>query len=79
MLFHAVRIVEQFEMSSTVKFVYIRFMGQGVKPTAKGRYGVVSGAVESRFQVCVCVCVRVCVRVCVCVWCVCVQALILSF
>ena len=52
MLFHAVRFVEQFEMSSTVKFVYVRFMGQEVKPTAKGRYGVVSGSVESHFQVC---------------------------
>ena len=40
-------------MSSTVKFVYVRFMGQEVKPTAKGRYGVVSGSVESHFQVCV--------------------------
>ena len=39
-------------MSSTVKFVYVRFMGQEVKPTAKGRYGVVSGSVESHFQVC---------------------------
>ena len=40
-------------MSSTVKFVFVRFMGQEVKPTAKGRYGVVSGSVESHFQVCV--------------------------
>ena len=31
------RFVEQFEMSSTVKFVFVRFMGQEVKPTAKGR------------------------------------------
>lgn len=44
------RFVEQFEMSSTVKFVFVRFMGQEVKPTAKGRYGVVSGSVESHFQ-----------------------------
>ena len=50
--------------------MYVHFLGQEVKPTAKGCYGVVSGAVEVHFQVCVCVwtcmCarVRVCVRVC---------------
>ena len=52
-------------MSDTVKFVYVRFLGQEVKPTAKGRYGVVSGAVEAHFQVCMCA--RACVCVCVCV------------
>jgi hypothetical protein len=41
------RFLEQFEMSVTVKFVYVRFMGSGVAFTKRGKFGVVEGSVKA--------------------------------
>ena len=46
----AVRFVEQFEVSETVKFVYIRWVGENVAFTKRGKYGVVEGAVKQKLN-----------------------------
>ena len=47
-----VRVTEQIDMSTTVKFVYIYFQGEGVPFTKRGRMGVVHGNIRKNFQVC---------------------------
>ncbi|ESN93342.1 hypothetical protein HELRODRAFT_194138 [Helobdella robusta] len=43
------RMTTTFDMSNTVKFVYIHWIGEHVPFAKKGRYGVVSGSVEEYF------------------------------
>ena len=47
----SVRVTEQIDMSTTVKFVYVYFSGEGVPFTKRGRMGVVHGNVRKHFQV----------------------------
>nr|KAG5710617.1 hypothetical protein BaRGS_013263 [Batillaria attramentaria] len=44
------RYQTKFDMSTTVKFVYFRWIGEKVPLGKKGRYGVVSGNAESMFS-----------------------------
>ncbi len=46
-----VRFQEQIDQSSTVKFVYIHWIGKQVPFTMKGRYGIVHGSVKKSFEV----------------------------
>jgi hypothetical protein len=46
-----VRLQEEFDLSTTVKFVYIHWIGNKVPFTKKGRYGIVHGAVVEKFGV----------------------------
>lgn len=48
-----VRLVELVDsyVESTVKFVYVHWIGESVPFTKKGKYGVVHGSVEEHFQV----------------------------
>lgn len=47
----AVRLEETIDMSTTIKFVYIRWCGVNVPFTMRGKYGVVQGSVEKLFTV----------------------------
>lgn len=38
-------------MSTTVKFIYVHWFGEGVPFAKKGRFGVVHGSVKQLFQV----------------------------
>ncbi|KAL8558161.1 hypothetical protein ACOMHN_035466 [Nucella lapillus] len=44
------RYQTKFDMSTTVKFVYFRWIGEHVQAGKKGRYGVVKGEAESMFS-----------------------------
>ena len=48
-----VRLVELVDsyVESTVKFVYVHWVGESVPFTKKGKFGVVHGSVEEHFQV----------------------------
>jgi len=46
-----VRVTEQIDLSTTVKFVYVYFSGEQVPFTKRGRMGVVHGSVRQHFQV----------------------------
>lgn len=48
-LYLLLRFTTAFDMSNTVKFVYVRWVGEEVPPTKKGRYGVVHGSVQEHF------------------------------
>ncbi len=49
--FPSVRLMETFDMSTTVKFVYVKWSGGSVPFTKRGRYGVVQGSIEKLFVV----------------------------
>lgn len=49
-MYGLVRLEETFDMSTTVKFVYIRWSGPNVAFTKKGKYGVVHGSIEKYFS-----------------------------
>ncbi|CAB4002606.1 1-acyl-sn-glycerol-3-phosphate acyltransferase epsilon [Paramuricea clavata] len=49
-MYGLVRFQEQIDQSSTVKFVYIHWIGKQVPFTMKGRYGIVRGSVNKSFQ-----------------------------
>ncbi|XP_005097636.1 uncharacterized protein LOC101858936 [Aplysia californica] len=49
MMYGLARYETKFDMSTTVKFVYIRWIGESVAVGKKGRYGVVHGSISSRF------------------------------
>ena len=51
----AVRLEETIDMSTTIKFVYIRWTGPNVPFTKRGKYGVVHGSIEEHFTVSTCV------------------------
>ncbi|BFZ05739.1 hypothetical protein BsWGS_08778 [Bradybaena similaris] len=44
------RYETKFDLSTTVKFVYIHWIGENLPVGKKGRYGVVHGSIESRFS-----------------------------
>lgn len=44
------RLTTTFDVSTTVKFVYIKWIGDKVPFAKKGRFGVVSGSVEAHFS-----------------------------
>jgi len=44
-----VRMQEQFDISTNIKFVYIHWIGEKVPFSKKGRYGVVHGSVRDQF------------------------------
>ena len=46
-----VRLEETIDMSSTVKFVYVHWMGKDVPFVRRGKYGVVQGSIEKHFSV----------------------------
>ena len=48
---HAVRMEETFDMSTTVKFVYVHWVGKDIPYVRKGKYGVVHGSIEEYFNV----------------------------
>eukprot|EP00124_Ichthyophonus_hoferi_P005240 Ihof_evm1s711 gene=Ihof_evmTU1s711 len=43
------RVTEKVDLSETVKFVYLHFIGQKLSLVKKGRYGIVYGDVTTRF------------------------------
>lgn len=47
----AVRLEETIDMSTTIKFVYVRWNGCNVAFTKRGKYGVVHGSIEKEFTV----------------------------
>lgn len=49
-MYGLVRIEEQIDQSTTVKFVYIHWIGMQVPFTKKGKYGVVHGSVKKHFE-----------------------------
>ncbi|ESO96032.1 hypothetical protein LOTGIDRAFT_231819 [Lottia gigantea] len=49
-LYTFARFVTKFDMSSTVKFVYIRWVGDKVPIARRGKYGVIKGSVEKLFD-----------------------------
>lgn len=46
-----VRLEETFDMSTTVKFVYLRWSGPDTPFTKRGKFGVVHGSIEKYFDV----------------------------
>ena len=46
-----VRLEETIDMSSTVKFVYVHWIGKDVPFVKRGKYGVVQGSIEKHFSV----------------------------
>ncbi|XP_031555042.1 uncharacterized protein LOC116291949 [Actinia tenebrosa] len=48
-MYALVRLKEEFDLSTTVKFVYIHWIGSKVPFTKKGRYGIVHGSVMDKF------------------------------
>ncbi|XP_048776315.1 uncharacterized protein LOC125680661 [Ostrea edulis] len=44
------RYESTFDMSNTIKFVYFRWMGDRIPVGKKGRYGVVHGSIEEKFN-----------------------------
>lgn len=44
------RLEETFDMSKTIKLVYIQFKGTGVPFARRGKFGVISGAIEKYFD-----------------------------
>jgi hypothetical protein len=44
------RLTTTFDMSTTVKFIYVHWVGEKVPFAKKGRFGVVSGSVEEHFS-----------------------------
>ena len=52
-LMFTVRLVELVDsyVESTVKFVYVHWIGESVPFIKKGKFGVVHGSVEEHFQV----------------------------
>ncbi|KAI0208924.1 hypothetical protein LSAT2_006397 [Lamellibrachia satsuma] len=50
MMYCLVRLCTTFDMSTTIKFVYIRWIGDNVPFVKKGRYGVVHGSIEPHFN-----------------------------
>ena len=50
-LLSSVRLEETFDMSTTVKFVYIKWSGPNVAFAKKGKFGVVQGSIEQHFSV----------------------------
>ena len=49
--FPIVRLEEEIDMSTSVKFVYVHWVGDHVPFTKKGRFGVVHGSVVQWFNV----------------------------
>ncbi|EDO47220.1 predicted protein [Nematostella vectensis] len=47
-MYALVRLQEKVDLSSTVKFVYIHWVGESVPFTKKGRYGVVHGSIKEK-------------------------------
>ena len=45
-----VRTVEQIDQSTTVKFVFVSFIGEGVKPLRKARISTFKGTVTEAFE-----------------------------
>ena len=50
-LLPAVRLEETIDMSTTVKFVYVHWMGKSVPFVKRGKFGVVQGSLEKQFSV----------------------------
>ena len=48
---HTVRLEETFDMSTTVKFVYVHWVGKDIPYAKRGKYGVVHGSIEQYFSV----------------------------
>ena len=46
-----VRLEETIDMSTTVKFVYVHWMGKSVPFVKRGKFGVVQGSIEKQFSV----------------------------
>lgn len=49
-LYALVRMEETFDMSTTVKFVYVHWVGKDIPYVRKGKYGVVHGSIEEYFN-----------------------------
>lgn len=49
-LYALARYETKFDLSTTVKFVYIHWIGESLPVAKKGRYGVVHGSIEARFS-----------------------------
>uniref|UniRef100_A0A0B6YA28 Coactosin-like protein n=1 Tax=Arion vulgaris TaxID=1028688 RepID=A0A0B6YA28_9EUPU len=49
-MYGLVRYETKFDMSTTIKFVYIHWIGENLPVGKKGRYGVIHGSIESRFS-----------------------------
>jgi hypothetical protein len=49
-MYGLVRLEQTFDMSTTVKFVYVILVGKDVPFVKKGKYGVVQGAIEEHFS-----------------------------
>ncbi|XP_064393864.1 uncharacterized protein LOC135341280 [Halichondria panicea] len=49
-MYGLVRLEETFDMSTTIKFVYIRWTGTSVPFTKKGKLGVIHGSIEKHFN-----------------------------
>ncbi|KAK3605296.1 hypothetical protein CHS0354_001414 [Potamilus streckersoni] len=49
-LYILARYESTFDMSSTVKFVYFRWIGDGVPYVKRGKYGVVHGSIQEHFN-----------------------------
>ena len=47
----SVRLEETFDMSPTVKFVYVHWFGEDVPFAKRGRFGTVHGSVKDLFDV----------------------------
>ena len=46
-----VRIVEDYEMTKTTKFVYIKWLGDGIPFARRGRYSVLQSSISPLFSV----------------------------
>jgi len=49
-MYGLVRFTETVDMSETIKFAYIRWVGEKVSFVKRGKFGVVHGSVEKYFQ-----------------------------
>ncbi|XP_062515450.1 uncharacterized protein LOC134190924 [Corticium candelabrum] len=49
-MYGLIRLEETIDMSTTVKFVYIHWLGEDVPFAKKGRFGVVHGSIREQFQ-----------------------------
>ena len=48
---YLVRVEEDYEMTKTIKFVYIKWMGEGVPFARRGRYSVLQSSISPLFNV----------------------------
>lgn len=48
-MYGLIRLATTYDMSTTVKFVYVHWCGADIPPVKRGKYGVVHGSVQSKF------------------------------